>query len=785
MRRHRSTAPLLGIGALLLAAHPNPSLAQALTEAVVAADFDWQPIKMLPAEQQDLQCKQCNGAYVDPLANVPRNTPPESSKIEISAAKTEVSEGQLQFSGGVTVRQGYQQMTADEASFDRTTDTAVAVGDIELREPGVMLRGASVTYDSRTREAAISNALFTLHEAHLAGVAGELLRRGDGDIEISDGAVTFCAPDDPSWILRTDRLELEPDSGVGEARGVSLEVAGTPVLYLPWLQFPIDDRRKSGLLFPDIGSDTRGGLDVTVPAYWNLAPNYDLLYSPRLIQERGLLHQVTGRWLNDRAGLWEIDGAWMSDDAKYRGDAPNNDGERWLFGLRQRADIGGSWRTEIDYNKVSDADYIRDLDNQTLSAQRQTSLLQLARIDWLGKDWIVQVEAQQFQQLADDIRDDYKKLPQITAQWRGTTRFEQLEPIALVQYSNFDSDDQRITGQRLYSEVGGSYPMQWQSGFLRPTIKYRHLSYALEGQANDEDRSPDAGSAVLSLDAGLVFERETTLAGEAMTQTLEPRAYYLYSSFTEQQGLPDFDSAELTFSYNQLFRATRFSGNDRLDDANQMALGVTTRFFSDADGRERLNASIGQIIYFRDREVRLITDDPALDDQGSSVAAELNWLPSDAWSVRSSLLYDPYESNFEAASFQVQHRPGNGSVFNVGYAKREPLPSLQQQPVNEQANLSAYYPLNDHWSVFGALEYSLESSNSVEDMVGVEYDDCCWRVRMLYMRYVDTASGLPDFTNPDFEKALQFQFVLKGMGGFGSRVDNLMRDMIRGFTDRY
>lgn len=763
----------------------NQALAASpIIETSVSADLDWQPLVVVPDTQQDLQCRQCGGRYVDPLADVPRNQPPESSNIEISAEETDASEQELVFSGGVTVKQGYQQMTADSVRFDRSTDTAVAVGNIELREPGVMLRGESVTYDSQTREAAVDNALFVLHDAQLAGTAGRLLRRGDGDIEINDGAITFCAPDDPSWILRTRTLDLEPDSGVGVARGVSLEVADVPVLYLPWLQFPIDDRRKSGLLFPAIGSDTRGGLDVTLPVYWNIAPNYDLLYSPRYIQERGLLQQATGRWLHQTAGLWEIDGAWLSDDSKFADENPGVDGARWLFGLRQRAD-GGSWRTEIDYNKVSDADYIRDLDNQTLSAQRQTSLLQLARVDWLGEDWAVQVEAQQFQQLADDIRDDYKKLPQITAQWRGTTPFERLEPIALMQYSNFDTNDDRVTGQRLYTEVGGSYPMVWQSGFMRPTLKYRHLAYDLEGQTPALEAAPSAGSAVFSLDTGLVFERSTSLGGAGMTQTLEPRAYYLYSQRADQDSLPDFDSAELTFSYNQLFRNTRFSGNDRLDDANQIALGVTTRYFADADGSEKLNASVGQIVYLQDREVRLNRFDPALDDSVSAVAAELNWLPSAAWSLRSSLLYDPYEDNFEAASVQLQHTPGDGSVFNIGYAKREPLPSQQQQPVNEQANVSAYYPINDNWSVFGALEYSIEAKGSVEDMVGVEYDDCCWRVRLLYMRFVDTASGLPDFTNPDFEKALQFQFVLKGMGGFGSSVTNLMQDMIRGFSDRY
>ncbi len=783
MRSNRSQTRALLAPALLAVAVASASRASAtaLLEETVAADFDWQPLGVAAT---DLRCRQCGGGYVDPLADVPRSTPPQSSDIKISAADTDVSEAQLNFSGGVVIQQGYQQMTADSVSFDRNTDTAVAVGNIELREPGVMMRGESVTYDSNTRQADLQRALFVLHESHLAGSAATLKRMGDGDIEVEDSAITFCEPDDPTWILRSKTLELEPDEGVGEAHGVSLEVAGVPVLYLPWMQFPIDDRRKTGLLFPDLGSDTRGGLDITLPLYLNLAPNYDLLYQPRYIQERGMLHQLGGRWLDEDSGRWELDGAWLPQDDKYDGENADEGGERWLIGLRQRAQLAGGWSTLIDYNRVSDADYIRDLDNQTLSAQRQTSLLQLGRVDWLSDDWSVRIEAQQFQQLADDIVDDYSKLPQVTARWRGTSPIDGLEPIALMQYSYFDSDEQDVTGQRLYSEVGASYPMNWEFGFLRPTVKYRHLAYALDNDTPGANSSPDAGSEVFSLDAGLVFERETRLVGEDVVQTLEPRAFYLYSGFADQLDQPDFDSAELTFSYNQLFRETRFSGNDRLDDANQMALGVTTRFFSLDDGRERLNASIGQIRYFRDREVRLMGSDPALTDTGSAVAAEMNWLPSDAWSLRSSLLYDSFDSDFEAASVQVRHTPGDGSVFNVGYAKREPLPSLQQRQVNEQANLSAYYPVNDNWALFGALEYSLEANNSVEDMVGVEYDDCCWQMRVLYMRYIDTASGLPDFENPEFERALQFQFVLKGLGGFGGRVDGLMRDMIRGFTDR-
>jgi len=335
--------------------------------------------------------------------------------------------------------------------------------------------------------------------------------------------------------------------------------------------------------------------------------------------------------------------------------------------------------------------------------------------------------------------------------------------------------------------------MNWLSGFVTPTVSYRHLSYRLDesllsptNAASNEE--PSAHSATASLDVGLRFERPLSLAGEGFTQTLEPRLFYLYSQYDAQGDQPDFDSAELTFSFNQLYRDTRFSGYDRLDDAHQASVGITTRLFANSDGRERLNASIGQIYYFDDRRVRLNASDAPLTDHRSAVAAQANWLPTENWTLRSSLLYDSKERSFDAASLHIGYRPGNGSVFNAGYTLREPPPSQRQQSTTEQANFSTYFTINDNWRLFAAFEYSIEASLAVEELFGVEYDDCCWQVRALYMRYVDTdGRALVDFTDPQLERedSLQFQFVLKGMGGIGNRVDNLLGDMIRGFQDRY
>ena len=763
---------------------PSESL---LSSEAIAPQLDWQPLHIVPPAMQNRRCRQCRGAFVDPLAGQ-TPTEPGSTDVEVSANNTQATEGNFLFEGDVSVVQGNRSLRADRVTFDRNEQLTDASGAIAYREPGVVLLGSHMAFDSEAQRATVDDAQFALHAVQLSGAAQRLEREATGTLSIEDGEVTFCAPDDPTWFVKASTLEIEPDEGMAEAYHATLEVAGVPVFYVPWITFPIDDRRKTGLLFPAIGSDTRGGVDITAPIYFNLAPNYDLTYAPRYIGERGLLHQGTGRWLSDSIGRWEISGAYLGSDDKYQEEVPEGDNDRWAVGIKHRGHFAQSWRTRIDYNKVSDPDYVRDLDNNTLSAQRQTALLQLGQIDYLGEDWLVSLQAQQFQSLADDIRNDYKKLPQVTAQWRGDAKLAGFQPIGMLQYSNFDTDANRVTGQRLYGEAGLTYPMSWTYGFLRPTVKYRMLSYDLEDTRLLEDDQPDAGSAVASIDGGLIFERTTTFAGEGMTQTLEPRVYYLYSDYEDQTDQPDFDSAELTFSYNQLFRDTRFSGHDRLDDANQLAVGITTRFFADSDGRERLNASIGQLFYFRDREVRLKAIDPALTETLSATAVEFNWLPDDVWTVRSSLLYDTEDSRFDAINAQVGFRPGDGKVFNVGYTLREPPPSLVNRPVTEQANFSAYYPINDRWSIFGAYEYSLEANRAVEDMVGFEYDDCCWQMRLLYMRYIDTAGGFtPDFSDPDLkrENAVQFQFVLKGMGGFGSRVENLLGDMIRGFNERY
>jgi len=750
--------------------------------------LDWTPLEAVPESLLDRECLNCGGRYIDPLAQESGGPAPEKSDIRARADRSRMQGNDVLLIGEANAVQGYRRMRSDQVMIDRETESATLKGNVTLREPGLLLQGDSARIYSRSGEAEIHDTRFTLHEEHMRGAADMLERDTDGLIHVHNGIITYCPPGEDDWAVLSDTMEIDLEEGLATAHHARVEVEGVPVFYSPWLRFPLDDRRRTGFLWPNFGNDSSGGLDISVPVYFNLAPNYDALYAPRYIEQRGLDHELQLRYLNPLVGQWLAGGAFLKNDKKYRDQVPEGDSaDRWLGVLRQDGLFQQRWRSRIDYSKASDVDYMRDLETTNLDSQRSTSLLQLASLDYLGDRWLMNLRAQQFQSLADDIEKDYEEMPQFTTQYRSDGTPFELEPIALAQYSNFGAQEDVVTGQRVYGEAGVSYPMLWRFGSLQPTLKYRQVNYELTDAQAFSDDTPSAGAPLFNLDGGLVFERETSIADKNLYQTLEPRLYYLYSEEENQNDQPIFDSAELTFTYYQLFRETRFSGHDRLDDANQISAGLTTRYIDDATGRDLLSASIGQIYYFEDRNVRLLQDGMPIEETSSEIAGELAFMPSRHLGLRASTVWDPHKSNLDAGFVQGSYKTDEGGIFNLGYSYRRYTNTIITQPQTEEASASGYLPLDNNWSIFAAMNYSIEDNLSVEDMVGVEYDTCCWTVRMLQLRYYNNVSGqIPDFSNPDLERetTVQFQFLLKGMGGFGNRITNIMQNMIRGFEGR-
>jgi LPS-assembly protein len=754
--------------------------------------LDWWPLEAVPESLLDRQCIICEGRYIDPLAQESTGNPPAKNDINARADSSWMKGNEVILIGDAIATQGDRHMRADKVVINQEKEAAVLSGNITLREPGVLLKGESAEIYSKTGEATVFDGQFVFHREHIRGTADILQRDTEGLIHIHNGNFTYCAPGQDDWSVWSEDMEVNLEEGLAIARNARIEVEGVPVFYTPWLRIPLDDRRRTGLLWPQWGNDSSGGLDISTPLYLNLAPNYDALYAPRYIEDRGLDHQLQLRYLNPLFGNWFAGGAYLKNDNKYGDQSPDDSSDRWLGVVRQNGLFKQRWRSKVDYSKASDVDYMKDLETANIDSLRKTSLLQLGSMDYLGDNWLNTLQVQKFQSLANDISNQYEKLPQFTNQYRASLTPFSLQPVLLTQYSNFDASRDIVTGQRVYGEAGLSYPMLWRFGRLKPTVKYRQVNYDLSDATLFPDNSPSAGSALASVDGNLIFERQTSFAGKGMLQTLEPRLYYLYSEYEDQSDQPAFDSTELTFTYYQLFRETRFSGHDRLGDANQVSVGLTSRLIDDKTGRSLLTASAGQIYYLQDRKVRLRNTALPAEESNSDFAGNLVFAPTDKLNVRSSLVWDPNanEDKFKSGFVEASYKPGNGSIFNLGYTYRRATPFVSgvffRRPQTEEASASSYLPLGNNWSIFGAMKYSLENDISIEDMIGVEYDSCCWTVRLLQLRYYNNVSTFTDFNDPDLEHedTIQFQFLLKGMGGFGNRITNIMQDMIRGFEQR-
>jgi LPS-assembly protein len=759
---------------------PCPAPASEPACAGAAPVLDW--TGLLEEGRTALRSQRCGGSYLDPLRNLDTRQDPSLAEIEAEAPRSEMQGDIIRFSGGLEARQGYRRIRASEGEYNRSTGMATLLGDVEVREPGVLLRGATGSVDVEKDEARLTANQFVLHNNHVRGGADLVLRRSDGIIELDDGYYTYCPPANENWLLQAGDIELNPEAGVGTARDAKITLDGFPIFYTPWIQFPLDDRRKSGFLFPEITDDSNGGLDLAAPYYFNLAPNMDATFTPRLITDRGLLSELEFRYLSEDLGAWTLGGAYIAGDEQYQLDVPGQDGDRWLATADQRGLFAQRWRTRIDFTRTSDDEYFNDIGTTTLQQKQSTHLLQRGEVDYLGDRWQASLRLEAFQTIARDVlRDPYSKLPQLTL--TRTAPPKEFAPNLLWQsdYAYFDHDE-LTTGHRLYNEVGVNYPMRWIWGFLTPTAKYRQLNYQLDEDINfsgERDDTPDVGAPMFSLDGGLFFERETRWG----MQTLEPRVYYLWSERETQDGLPNFDSAELTFTYNQLYRETRFSGNDRIDDSNQVTLGVTSRLLDPETGNQTLAASIGQIFYFDDRLVNL-TGVEEQDLEGSSaIAAELELALASNWNFRSAWLWNTDDGELDQSTLQFGWEGDNGALLNLGYSFRRNRTTLNQGLDIDQVDVSAYWPLSREWRFFLRSLYDLEANDRLNDMLGIEYNSCCWRLRLVHQRYVDQATNRNRPELVEFENATYLEFQLKGLGGLGTRVSELLEEFIRGYSD--
>ncbi len=720
----------------------------------------------------------CSGRYIEPEQdNSVRGIPDEQLPTYVNANRSRTRGGNYtSLEGNVHLSQGDRQLRSRTAQLDHDNERAEFQGAVLFREPGVLILSDRAIFDQLSGTTTLENTQFVFQPRHLRGSASSILRNDNGETYITDGLYTRCEPGNESWTLNGSEIVLYEQEGYGVAKHATLKVAGVPVLYLPMIRFPIDDRRVSGFLIPSISFSEDNGLDVTAPYYFNLAPNYDMTTSPRYIEKRGLMLENEFRYLNEYSHIDLSMAALPGDDAR------NND-DRWLLGIDHNGSFGDGWSSRIDYTSVSDNDYFDELDT-SLNISRETHLDQLATLGYNGGSWRFDSRVQSYQTITTASKP-YRKLPELRLSGDESFEFQEDSPLDfsyITEYTRFDRDiseftgTDRITGDRAHIEASISSEYSWPWAYVRPKLRMTHTNYRLSDQPTGDEDDPSRTLPLFSVDSGLYLDRDTEFLGKAYIHTLEPRLYYLYVPFEDQTALPDFDSSELTFSYSQLFRDNRFSGKDRIGDTNQLTLGVTSRLLED-NGQELLHASVGQIFYLEDREVRLNAGDPVLTDSTSNFAAEAVWRLNDDLRLTADGEWDNDDFQNIKRNLKLSYRSDIDHQFNFSY--RFTRDSL------EQTDISFIWPINASWSVLGRWLNDIENSESLDKILGVEYEDCCWQIRTVYRQWIDD-----DATDRE-NSGIFLQFTLKGLGTAGTRATgdtgpkakNFLED-ITGFEER-
>lgn len=683
-------------------------------------------------------------------------TPREGAPVEIDADELDVSEQQRTLlSGGVELRRADQWLATDALEWLHDTGRYRTFGGARYQDPSLRFIAADMEGDLERDEHRLTEVTYQLVAERGNGRADEVRLRGEGIGEMDNASFSTCDPERRSWDLRADNIRIDQEAGVGVARNARVYLGRVPVMYTPWLQFPIDDRRRSGLLYPTLGYSDESGIEFRQPVYLNLAPNYDATLTPALYGRRGAMLGAEFRYLSTRH-RGTIEGNVLPNDRVA-------DRDRAALRARHSTRLNAQWSARANIWRVSDTDYLEDFSERSQERALE-QIRSTAGLYGRGRTWDARVEASSYQ-LTDSLLGEnalqYDQLPGMRLRYRQP--FGHWLELGFRGEAIAFAHPTRVEGRRVDLKPSIALPLEGDAWFVRPELAWRYTAWDIDREVND---SPTRSLPVKSLDMGAFFERPVSLFGQSLLQTLEPRLYYLHVPFRDQADIPVFDSRELTFGYAQLFRDNRFSGGDRQADAHQATAAVTSRLVSRGSGREVGALSVGQIRYFDTPRVGL-PGRPAPDARQSEYVAELELLPDDRWSFRTTQTWDPNSSQSTLSAYRLQYRFDRGTLVNASYRYR--------RDVLEQADVSFVHPLNERWRVVGRWNHALDDSTTIEGIGGVEWQGCCVAVRLLGRHYVRNRQG-------DKGNAIYLEIELKGLGSIGRRTDDLLERAILDYS---
>src|SRR3989344_3376204 len=738
---------------------------------IIAVATGWHPVA------QAVEDGVCPERPLRPPAAKPRPRAMENPPTDIRARQLRtVSGGVSEFSGNVEMQQGDQRLSAEQLRYDKATSLADATGNVTFQDSsGASFQTQETHINLESRLGYAGPSYFRLENAGARGDAERIDFEGPDHTRLTGVRFTTCAPGQDSWFLKMRELKLDTQEDIGTAYHSSVNFQGVPIFYLPYLSFPISDQRKSGFLMPRIGQSSNRGLELETPYYFNLAPNYDYTLTPHYMSLRGLQWQNEFRYLTRHSeggfNLEVLPHDRMNSTDNRAVVTPQHQGDNRVAATYKHKQIFNPlWSGNVDLRGVSDKEYLNDF-GDNLNITSQTHLPQNAEIDYRGPLWTFSTRAAAYQTIDPTIAltdRPYARLPQLNLLLNLPATPNRMNYYFESEAVNFERSV-GITGERLNLSPALSFPLENSYGFVTSRIGVRHIAYHL---SNATDETPTLTRGVFSLDSGLIFERDSRWGERRYTQTLEPRLYYLYLPRKNQDALPNFDTGAADLSFSNLFRDNRFAGGDRLGDSNQVTAALTTRFIDEKDGAERGRASIGRIYYLADRQVNLPAGPSGT--AASDVVGEATATLIGHWHARTDAQWNRMDDHMQKDNFYLQYNPAKNRIVNVG--KRFSRNDL------EQADLSTEWPIAGRWTFRARSLYSLRDHRNVDSVAGVEYNACCWALRVMGSRrlLIDTLHN----NDASQVKSIMLELELTGLSKLGHVPDSPLRESVFSFPSR-
>ena len=773
--------------------------------------------------------------------------------------------------GGISRLQGNaefardsQQARAERVDYDQAAESVELQGDVDYWDDNLYLHGETAQINLAEKSASLSDARYRVLSNSGHGQAGELHVIAEHVSEGRDIDYTTCDPASSdsglateTWKLSAGKITLDHTTNWGVGRNVVLKIKDIPVLYTPYISFPLNNERKTGFLTPAFGNTRRNGFEVQTPFYWNIAPHMDATITPRLISDSGLMFMGEYRYLFENSHGW-INAEYLPSDGNYR------DQDRSYLALEHEHTLPYNGKLHVIFNNLSDQRYLEDF-GPSLEVTSLSAVDRFVDLSFAGDNWLAYARVQDFQTINRTSPqppllgpapifpiinpgysfplDPYKRLPQLgfnfTSPWQNQSLnftldsefvyFTRNEPGAMFAQPNFSATGVNFTGfQGIFSnpfipssavfqtgnlnnvpvsyaglnpvgfqplsfapniflpDMDGmrfdinpsvSYPVRNLASYIEPKVGLRYTAYQLD-DAGPFDDSPDRFLPYASLDGGLFLEREINFFNKSQTQTLEPRIYYLYTPKEDQHDLPVFDTGLYDDSFDSLFYENRYSGVDRVNDANRVTLSLTSRLLN-TDGRELGHLSIGQMYYFEAQDITL-PGQFIQDRDLSPLVFELGANLDQQWSLLADWQWEPNAGRLQKLDLQAQYRSETGKVLNVAYRVRQAMAgAIRTDAIDiEQTDVSLRWPISSQWNVVGRWIYALEEHKSLDIFGGIEYDSCCWGLRLVGRRFVSNIEG-------DVQTGIFLQFELKGLAGVGQKAVDFLHQNIPGYRNEF